>query len=133
MAKLSNIYVEAGGEANLDVEAELLREKNITSFDSLKLILAKKMQLTREKIFERDQLMELDKSKKGKKQQPQNRTDLIEINNKIRTMLGFLKRDFDQLNTMHEKSRFFLYIILFFFPFDKKKKSQKSCHVMSFS
>lgn len=104
MAKLNNIYSQAGGEANLDVEAELMKERNITSFDSLKLLLAKKMQLTREKIHERDTIMDNDKNSKRAKK-PQNRTDLIEINNKIRTMFAFMKRDFEQLSTMHDKSR----------------------------
>jgi hypothetical protein len=89
LERLYNTYEAAGGE-KFKKEEELQINYNETGFEANKLILAKKLELIREKINQRDELV---KTKKGNSQR------MVKLNNDIRLMIRFVRKDFDLIKS----------------------------------
>jgi hypothetical protein len=95
LERLYNTYEAAGGE-KFKKEEELQINYNETGFEANKLILAKKLELIREKINQRDELV---KTKKGNSQR------MVKLNNDIRLMIRFVRKDFDLIKSNILKAR----------------------------
>ncbi|KAG2393298.1 hypothetical protein C9374_006829 [Naegleria lovaniensis] len=99
MRRLYKVYEETGGkELQIKDQLEEVTGKNI--FEANKILLVRKLDLTREKINERDEAMKKNK----------NNTRVIKLNQNIKKMLRYLRKDYQSLENIHKnssKKRFF--------------------------
>ncbi|KAL9655487.1 hypothetical protein ABK040_002155 [Willaertia magna] len=94
MKKLYTVYEETGGK-ELQIKDQLVEEGSKNAFEANKILLVKKLDLTREKINERDEL-----AKKNKKSNQR----VIRLNQNIKKMIRYLKKDYSHLEDIHRRS-----------------------------
>ncbi|KAL0480212.1 SYP71 [Acrasis kona] len=97
-SSLNRLYktYEAAGGTKFKQEEEVQMIYNETGFEANKLIFAKKLDLVREKINQRDEAV---KSSKG------NSTRLAKLNQEVRVMIRVVAKDLDEMKTRIMKGR----------------------------
>ncbi|EFC49808.1 predicted protein [Naegleria gruberi] len=99
MRRLMKVYEETGGK-ELQIKDQLDDETRKNVFEANKILLVRKLDLTREKINERDEAMKKNK----------NNTRVIKLNQNIKKMLRYLRKDYQHLESIHKnaaKKKFF--------------------------
>lgn len=89
MGKLYKTYKESGGILNEEQEQQIDLTK-MSVYDATKVLLVKKIEATRQQLHHRDELFSISQ---------QGRTTVtIQLDQKIRNMLRYIKNDFEKLS-----------------------------------
>lgn len=105
MKRLHSVYEETGGQ-RLQVQEEFDYRQTVNGFDALLVLVAKKLQLIRERINSRDEAIMSHhggRKKGSKRDRGDAERRIIQLSNDVRKMVSFVRADVRKLVNMHER------------------------------